>query len=71
MKICDLKQDQVTVGTRIRSLTNRNILGTIVAIDKNDDNYAWVKWDNEAVAFSGFYGNDCECEIVIAEEGLL
>jgi|GEM_PF-7043731 len=65
MRICDLPEDKIVVGMRVKSLVPpHDRLGTIIKIDPNDDNYAWIKWDtDEFPPESGFYGNDCECEI--------
>ena len=63
MRVEDLQPEQVVIGLRIRSLSKSDRLGTIVSIDKSDDDYATVKWDDSA-HLSGFYGNDCECEVV-------
>lgn len=64
MRICDLPQSAIIVGLRIRGLNNKDRLGTISKIDKDDDDYAWIKWDCDPAAHSGFYGNNCECEVV-------
>lgn len=64
MKISDLTQGQIVVGMKIRSLTDPNKTGTIVAIDPKDDYYSWVQWDGEDKPYGGFYGNDCKCEVV-------
>jgi len=63
MRICDLKQEDIVVGLRIKSLIS-NKLGIVVKVDHEDDDYAWIKWDDEEKAFSGFYGTNCECEVV-------
>ena len=64
MKISDLRQDQIYVGLRVRSLVDRDHLGTVVKIDPDDDWYSWIKWDKSDIATSGFYWTDCECEVV-------
>lgn len=68
MRIKDLKEDEIVVGMRIRELAS-GIGGTIIAIDKNHDQLAWVQWDGKAEATSGFYGNDCDCEVVLNDLG--
>ena len=68
MRICDLNPEQVVIGLRLRALNNRNKKGTVVSINHQDDDYAWIKWDGEEKIASGFYGNDCECEVVENEE---
>lgn len=64
MRICDLSEDKIVIGMRVRSLKTANKLGTIVKIDYDDDRYTWVQWDGESFITSGFYGNECKCEIV-------
>ena len=64
MKINDLSQEQIVVGLRIRSLLHNGRLGTIVKVDHEDDDYARILWDGDKDATSGFYGTDCECEVV-------
>lgn len=64
MKISDLKQEEIVVGLRIRSLKDPLKFGTIVKIDV-DDCYAWIQWDGESELRSGFYWNDCKCEVIL------
>jgi hypothetical protein len=66
MRICDLKEEDIKVGLRLKSLASdsSNLVGTIVEIDPTHDNLAWIQWDGEDHPTSGFYGNDCACEIV-------
>ena len=64
MRVCDLKDDKVYVGMRIRSLVDYDKIGTVVKINYDDDDFTWVTWDGEDAPRSGFYGTDCECEIV-------
>jgi len=68
MKIKDLKEEEIVVGLRIRSLS-RDRCGTVTEIDKDHDNLAWTQWDGEVRPTSGFYGNDCECEVVLDRFG--
>ena len=63
MKIRDLRFEQIYVGMKVKGLKT-GILGRITKIDPVDDNYCWIQWDNEDRAYSGFYGNDCDCEVV-------
>ena len=38
-----------------------------MSVDHDDDDFAVVQWENSAGitgGISGFYGNDCECEVV-------
>lgn len=66
MKVCDLKEESIVIGLKIKSLVSDRI-GTVVKIDYEDDRYAWVLWDGDLKPFSGFYGNDCRCEVVNIE----
>jgi len=63
MRIRDTDISNIKVGMRIKSLVSDR-QGTIVRIDKDDDDYSWVLWDGDPEPFSGFYGNDCSCEII-------
>lgn len=63
MRINELTPEQIVVGLRIKGLASGRP-GTIVRIDKDDDNYAYIQWDGEDIIYSGFYGTDCTCEIV-------
>lgn len=69
MRVKDLREDEIVVGMRIRGLAS-GICGTIIAIDKDRDQLAWVQWDGKAQATSGFYGNDCDCEVVLNDLGM-
>ena len=66
MRIYDLKEEEIVIGLRIKSLNplHPNLYGTIVKIDLTHDNLAWITWNGETEPTSGFYGNDCECEVV-------
>ncbi len=66
MKVKDLPVDKVVVGLKIKGLETGR-LGTVVSIDETDDRFAWVRWGEDA-PFSGFYGNDCDCEVVEVPE---
>lgn len=70
MRICDLPESAVVAGLRIRGLRNKDKLGTLIKLDKKDDNYLWIKWDIDNGSYSGFYGNKCECEIVLDKQEL-
>lgn len=63
-RICDLKLEEITIGMKVRSLRDPEYIGVIVKIDTSDDDYAWVKWPKDDKAYSGFYGNNCRCELV-------
>jgi hypothetical protein len=65
MRIRDLKETEVKNGLRIRSFSNPDLLGTLVETEYNGDEVIhWIQWDGEDTPRSGFYWNDCECEIV-------
>ena len=68
MRICDMKEGEIKVGLRIKSLAKpRN--GTIVKIeDKRGIPYALILWDDEDKPYSGFFGNDCVCEVILEGE---
>jgi len=68
MRVKDLREDEIVIGMRIKGLAS-GIYGTIIAIDKDHDQLAWVQWDGKARATSGFYGNDCDCEVVLNDLG--
>ena len=63
MRVCDLKIEEVQVGLVIKSLVSDK-QGMIVKIDHDDDRYAWIHWDGDLMAYGGFYGNDCKCEVL-------
>ena len=63
MKVKDMPEAEIKVGLRIKSLVSDK-RGTVISIDPTHDNLAWIKWDDEDIATTGFYGNDCECEVV-------
>jgi hypothetical protein len=64
MRICDLPEDQIKIGMRVRGLSSGK-LGTIIAIDPPPyDTYWWIKWDGEDKSYGGFFWNHCECEVV-------
>lgn len=64
MKVCNLRLEQVVVGLKIRGLVPPYRIGTVTHIDHKDDDYAWILWEGEDKEHSGFYGNDCKCEVV-------
>lgn len=61
MKVSDLKIEDIKVGLRIKSLIAER-WGTITRINEKDDYFCWIEWDDDTID-SGFYGNDCECEV--------
>ena len=65
MRIKDLKIEDVKIGIRIRSFSNPNLFGTIVDTEYNGSEVLhWIQWDGEDSPRSGFYWNDCDCEIM-------
>jgi len=68
MKVSDLKPEEVKVGLRVKSLSKPRS-GTVVSINPKDDDFASVIWDGDLIACSGFYENDCKCEVVLDENG--
>jgi hypothetical protein len=69
MRICDIKEEDVKVGLRVKSLdpNHPNLEGTIterIDIDRGDENPWVIKWDDPSIFESHFIFNDCECEIV-------
>lgn len=69
MKISDLKQEQIKPGLQLRSLINRDKIAVVVVVDHNDDDYSWIGWPSQDYCEGGFYGNDCECEVVTDDDG--
>lgn len=63
-RICDLKQEEIVVGLKLRSMIDSNCIGEIVQIDKENDNFAWIKWPHYNKPYGGFYGTNCKCEVV-------
>ena len=64
MRISDIPEDQIKVGMRIRSLVDPNKLATIVERDESRDLYFWIQWNGDDEAYSGFFWNYCECEVI-------
>jgi hypothetical protein len=65
MRICDLPEEKIVVGMRVRSMVPPHTkIGTIIKIDYDDDRYAWIQWEGRDHSTGGFYGNQCECEVV-------
>ena len=63
MKANELKQSDIHIGLRIKSLVS-DTQGEVVFIDINDDYFSYVKWDDKPYATTGFYGTDLDCEVV-------
>lgn len=63
MKISDIPVNKIYIGLKIRSVKDFNKIGTIIDYEKDRD-YFWILWDNHEKSFSGFFGNDCDCEII-------
>ena len=64
MRICDLQQKDVHIGMYIRSLDNYNKIGEIISINEFDDDWTVVEWRDGTGNTSGFYGTNCQCEVV-------
>lgn len=65
MIIRDLPPEKIVIGLRVRSLACDDIIGSIIKTeDVRGSKYHWVKWDNDSRIYSGFFANDCNCEIV-------
>lgn len=65
MKISDLSEDEIKIGLRVRSMTNPNKIGTVVAVDPPPhETYWYILWDGDLQPYGGFYWNHCECEVV-------
>jgi hypothetical protein len=64
MRICDLPEDQIKIGMKIRGMATGKI-GTIVDVDPPPyDTYWYLQWEGDDKPTSGFYWNHCECEVV-------
>jgi hypothetical protein len=64
MRICDLKNGEIKIGMRVKSLVDDK-LGTINHIFAEDHYFTTIIWDDlDDDMCSGFFGNDCECEII-------
>lgn len=66
MRVRDLKSTEIKVGLQIKSLVDLDLYMTVIYIDSYDDNYAWIISKN---MMSGFYGNDCDCEVLTDKQG--
>ena len=67
MKISELKDENIKVGMKIRSMAPSRRTGTIVKISYPPEDryqYAWIQWDGDEWPTSGFWENQCECEVV-------
>lgn len=64
MRVLDMKQEEIGVGLMVRSLVDPTRIGIVVRVDPSDDDFVWIRWPGNDMAYSGFYGNDCMCEIV-------
>lgn len=64
MRICDMDESDIKIGLRVKSLSQLRY-GTIVKReDKGSETYWFILWDDKKESYSGFYWNDCECEVV-------
>jgi len=62
MRVKDLPLDKVVTGLRIKGLRNQALTGVIISVDSH--RFSWVKWNDDSEARGGFYGNDCDCEVI-------
>jgi len=67
-RVCDYGPDHNFTGMRIRSLTKPNKFGTVVYAPVRGDPFWTATWDGEDFPTSGFFWNDCTCEIYEAGE---
>lgn len=63
MKVKDLNQQDIHIGMLIRSLKDET-LSIVVCTDYKDDNYSWTLNSKDNYPRSGFYGTDCECDLI-------
>lgn len=63
MKIRDLKK--VKLNLRVVSQASDDRVGTIIKKEKiRGLNYYWIHWDGDTNTYSGFFENDCDCEVI-------
>jgi hypothetical protein len=62
MRVSQVLFKDLKIGQRVKGLNGRD--GTIIDIDLSDDNYVWVLWDGEKYSYGGWYGIQCEAELI-------
>lgn len=69
MKISDLNEDEIRIGLRLKGLKSGKP-GTVVGMANSAcDDYWYIRWDGEEEESSGFFYNDCDCDIITGEDG--
>lgn len=66
MKISEIELLKIKQGLRFKSLDG-SATGTVIAVDYLDDYSVYFIWDNEKEV-NNWFGNDCDCEVIIEEE---
>lgn len=66
MKISEVELLKIKQGLRFKSLDGTAI-GTVIAVDYINEYSVYFIWDNEKEV-NNWFGNDCDCEIVLEEE---
>lgn len=65
MKISEVDLLQIKQGLRFKSIDG-SVKGTVIAVDYLDDYSVYFMWDNEK-EINNWFGNDCDCELLIEE----
>lgn len=66
MKISEIDLLQIKQGLRFKSLDG-TATGTVIAVDYLDDYSVYFMWDDEKEV-NNWFGNDCDCELLIESE---
>lgn len=66
MKISEIDLLQIKQGLRFKSLDG-TATGTVIAVDYLDDYSVYFMWDDEKEV-NNWFGNDCDCELLIDAE---
>jgi hypothetical protein len=67
MKVRELADVDIVVGIRIRGESLRPTDGTVTEVSRDNQEagtYILVQWDDPNYAYSGFYANVCENEVL-------
>jgi hypothetical protein len=62
MKICDLSEEDVKIGLKVKSLKNGQPGVITDTENRGSETIHTITWEDGNT--SGFYWNDCECEII-------
>lgn len=66
MKVRDLPIEKITIGLKLRSMMNPQRVGSVIREENvRGISYFWVKWDDDSEARSGFFSNNCDCEVIL------